>query len=58
MVLIAQNKKKILMLRSHITVSTRTPEDDAKEKELLKRLVEIVEEKSDIVENLNKDTSW
>lgn len=39
-------------------VSHRTSEDDIREKELLKKLVEIVEEKSDIVENLNKDTSW
>lgn len=38
-------------------VSHRTAEDDQKEKELLKKLVEIVEEKSDIVENLNKDTT-
>jgi len=40
------------------TVSTRTAEDEAKEKELLKKLVEIVEEKSDIIENLNRDTTW
>jgi len=38
-------------------VSHRTPEDDLREKELLKKLVEIVEEKSDIVENLNRDTT-
>lgn len=37
--------------------SNQTPEDDNREKELLKKLVEIVEEKSDIVENLNRDTS-
>lgn len=36
--------------------SNQTPEDDTREKELLKKLVEIVEEKSDIVENLNRDT--
>lgn len=40
------------------TVSNRTAEDEEREKDLLKKLVEIVEEKSDIVENLNKDTSW
>uniref|UniRef100_A0A6G1SLE1 MICAL-like protein 1 n=1 Tax=Aceria tosichella TaxID=561515 RepID=A0A6G1SLE1_9ACAR len=38
-------------------LSTRTKEDEQREKELLKKLVEIVEEKNDIVENLNKDTS-
>lgn len=38
-------------------LSHRTSEDETKEKELLKKLVEIVEEKSDIVENLNRDTS-
>lgn len=38
-------------------VSNRTQEDEAREKELLKKLVEIVEEKSDIVENLNKISS-
>lgn len=37
--------------------SNRTSDDEAREKELLKKLVEIVEEKSDIVENLNKDAS-
>lgn len=40
------------------SVSHKTAEDETREKELLKKLVEIVEEKSDIVENLNKDTSW
>lgn len=39
-------------------VSTRTEEDEMREKDLLKKLVEIVEEKNDIVENLNKDSSW
>lgn len=38
-------------------ISNRTPEDDKREKELLTSLVEIVEEKSDIVENLNKDSA-
>lgn len=42
----------------YTTVSHKTAEDEAREKELLTKLVEIVEEKSDIVENLNKDTSW
>lgn len=37
--------------------SNHTPEDDSREKELLTKLVEIVEEKNDIVENLNRDTS-
>lgn len=38
-------------------LSNRTAEDESREKELLGKLVEIVEEKNDIVENLNKDTS-
>lgn len=37
-------------------LSHRTTDDELREKELLKKLVEIVEEKSDIVENLNRDT--
>lgn len=38
-------------------LSARTKDDESREKELLTKLVEIVEEKNDIVENLNKESS-
>lgn len=45
------------LIPSHLTASHRTDQDDQREQELLKRLVEIIEEKNDIVENLIKDNS-